>query len=377
MRDKEQQPGNPEEQQTEETATRSVKRGTLLILAVIMLSTAWYLVADRYTPYTTQARIQGYVVGVAPKVGGLVTDVWVDNNQTVEQDQKLFQIDSSQFEITLRKAQSDLENVRMQIDASEAAVEAAKAHLRAAQANELKAKQDAERQERLYKEDPGTISVRRLEIARATLAQASAKVTAREADVQKAIEQKGGEGENNAKLKAAQSSVDKAQLDLDNTVVRASTRGIITDLRTDVGQYAGAGNPVMTLISMHDIWINAEFTENNLGHLRVGTPVEIVLDVLPGEVFEGKVRSIGLGVAAGQPPPPGNLPTIQNNRDWLRQSQRYPVIIEFDPEQREDLKRYIRIGGQVDAMAYTEGRPFLAFLGRLYLRLMSILSYAY
>ena len=369
----------PTEVKTEEkAAATSVKKGVLFILLLILLSLVWYLLADRYTPYTSQARVQGYVVGVAPKVAGLVVNVWVKNNQEVEEGERLFEIDPSQYEIALKRAESDLQNARSQVDAGSAGVDSARASLRSAQANELKAKQDASRQERLYREDPGTISVRRLEVARATLEQAKASVQAAEAEVQRAIEQKGGDDDDNAKLKSAMSAVEKAALDLSNTIVKAASRGVITDLRADVGQYANAGAPVMTLIAIHDVWIDAQLTENNLAHLRVGSPVELALDSLPGQVFDGRIRSIGLGVSDGQaPPPPGQLPTIQNNRDWLRQAQRFPVIIEFVPGQAEQLRDYVRVGGQVDVMAFSEGHGLLKVLGKAYIRLMSWLSYAY
>ena len=81
--------------------------------------------------------------------------------------------------------------------------------------------------------------------------------------------------------------------------------GVVTDLRTDVGHYAQPGAPVMTLIAMHDLWISADLTENNLGNIEPGDKVAIVLDILPGEVLKGRVRSIGGGVAGSQPPPPG------------------------------------------------------------------------
>jgi multidrug resistance efflux pump len=365
-------------QEKDGAATASVKRGTLLISAVILLSLLWYLLADRFTPYTTQARVQGYVVGVAPKVAGVVTQVWVGNNQEVEAGQALFEIDRSQYEIALKKAQSDLESAHRQVDAGSAGVESARANLRAALASELKSEQDYKRLERLHSEDPGTISVRRLEVSRASLDQARANVAAREADIQRAIEQKGGDDEeNNAILKSARSAVDKAQLDLDNTIVEASSRGVITDLRAEVGQYAGTGSPVMTLVAIRDVWINAEFTENNLGHLRPGSPVEILFDALPGQVFDGTVRSIGLGVSEGQAPPPGTLPTVENDRDWLRQSQRFMVVIGFDVDQQEALRRQLRVGGQASVIAYSEGHGILELLGKAYIRLMSWLSYAY
>ncbi|MNF66688.1 Multidrug resistance protein MdtN [compost metagenome] len=135
----------------------------------------------------------------------------------------------------------------------------------------------------------------------------------------------------------------------------------------------------MTLIAIHDVWISADMTENNLGLVRLETPVAIVLDALPGEIFQGRVRSVGYGVSVGQTPAPGTLPSVQNSRDWLRPAQRFPVIIEFSEDSMAKLQdsRAIRTGGQAEVMAFpTEGNP-LNPLGRLFVGLMSWLSYAY
>lgn len=365
-------------QTSEKNAKRTVQFGSLIVFSLIIGSLIWYLLADRHTPYTSQARVDGYVVGVAPKIAGLVTEVWVQNNTVVEAGQKLFQIDTSQYQIALDKAKSDLETTQRQVDAGGAAVRSARANLLAAQANEEKAQKDYTRLERLRSSDEGTVSMRRLEISSATLEQAKAKVTAAEAAIDQAIEQQGGEVDsNNAQLKTAQSAVNKAELDLSNTIVRASTAGIITDLQAEVGQYAGTGSPVLTLIAMQDVWIRAEYTENNLGHMQVGNPVDISFDVVPGHLFKGTVRSIGIGVSAGQATAPGTLPTIDNNRDWLRQSQRFPVVIEFDLSQHEDLRSQLRVGGQATVITYTGENSILNGLGRFYIKLMSYFSYAY
>jgi len=359
-------------------AEQATRKGGLAILLVIVLSLVWYLLADRFTPYTTQARVDGYVVGVAPKVGGVVTEVFVRNNQAVEAGQALFQIDRSQYEIAVEKARSDLESAHRQVDAGTAGVESARAALRSAEANAVKAEKDLTRLKRLREQDPGTISVRRLESSQASLDSALARVSKAESDVQRAIEQKGGEDdEDNAILKSARSALEKAELDLSNTLVRATKAGVITDLSADVGQFAGTGSPVMTLISIHDVWVNAEFTENNLGNLVVGSEVEILFDVMPGEVYSGRVRSIGIGIAAGSSHPPGTLPTIQNNRDWLRQAQRFPVRIDIDLEDSRELTGHLRIGGQASVVAFTEGHGVLNLLGAFYIRLMSLFAYAY
>lgn len=374
-----------ESQQTEDENTpagntsdaAAVGKGVWIISIVILLSLTWYLLADRFTPYTNQARVQAYVVGVAPKVSGVVTQVRVENNQRVDEGQPLFEIDSASYQIALEKAQSDLQSARRQVGAGSAGVEAARANLVSARANAVKAEQDYRRLQRLQREDPGTISVRRLEVSKSSLDQARAAVTARKADIDRAIEQMGGDDEaSNAILKAALSAVARAELDLGNTVVKASSAGVITDLRTDVGQFASTGKTVMTLIAIHDVWIDAEFTENNLGHIRAGTPVEILLDAMPGRIFTGTVRSVVRGVSTGSQPS-GALPSVKNDRDWLRQSQRFPVIIGFDVDQDENLRRHLRVGGQASVMAFSDGHGFLGFFGKAYMRLMSVFSYAY
>jgi multidrug resistance efflux pump len=346
------------------------------IVGLIVVSLIWYLLADRFTPYTQQARVQAYVVPVAAEVAGQVTRVLVHNNQEVNAGDVLFEIDSGQYRIAADRARADLDSTRRQVGASTAGIDSALASLRAAIANETKARQDSERLERLYREDEGTVSLRRLEVARATHEQAQSQVAAARAEVERAREQQGGHDAENAQLRSAAAAVQKAELDLANTRITARTGGVITDLRAEVGQFAAAGNPVMTLIAIRSVWVSADMTENNLGHLQPGTPVAIALDALPGEVFEGRVRSIGYGVSVGQSAPPGSLPTVQNSRDWLRPAQRFPVIVEFDPGERARLHN-IRVGGQAEVMAFpSQGNP-LNPLGRVFLRVMSWVSYLY
>ncbi|CAB3806384.1 p-hydroxybenzoic acid efflux pump subunit AaeA [Paraburkholderia ultramafica] len=346
------------------------------VVGLIVVSLIWYLLADRFTPYTQQARIQAYVVPVAAEVSGRVTRVVVHNNQEVNAGDVLFEVDREQYRIAADRARADLESTRRQIGASTAGIDSALASLRAAIANEVKARQDSERLERLYREDQGTVSLRRLEVARATHEQAVSQVAAARAEVERAKEQQGGGDKENAQLRSVAAALEKAELDLADTRIRARSAGVITDLRTEVGQFAAAGNPVMTLIAIHDVWVSADMTENNLGHLQPGTPVAIALDALPGEIFEGRIRSIGYGVSVGQSTPPGSLPTVQNSRDWLRPAQRFPVIVEFAKGESARL-RNIRVGGQAEVMAFPSvGNP-LNPLGRVFLRVMSWTSYLY
>jgi len=248
------------ESTADEKAARSVRRGSTLVLFLILATFSWYLLADRYTPYTQQARVQGFVVGVAPKVSGVITEMWVRNDQQVQAGERLFQIDRSSYEIALAQARANLAEARAKLAAASAAVEAARSRLTSALANEEK--------------------------ERATLKEAVARVAGARADLQKAKE---NERSAREKLSAAKSAVDKAELDLENTLVTAETDGVITDLQAEVGRYAAQGQAVMTLVAIQSVWIQVQFTENNLGHLEPGTPVEFTLDAQPGRVFQGRV----------------------------------------------------------------------------------------
>jgi len=302
--------------------------------------------------------------------------VHVRDNDEVMPGQVLLDIDPEPFRIALRRARADLESMRRSVQGSAAGVDAARAALAAARSNSDMAERDARRQERLHQEDPGAISVRRLEIAQSTRDEARSKALRAEADLRKAQEAAGDSGEDNAQMQSARAAVDKAELDLARTRVLAPARGRVTDLRTDAGLFAQPGAPLLTLIAMHDLWISAEMTENNLGHIDPGDEAAIVLDLLPGQVLKGRVRSVGRGVSSGKPGSPGALPTVENSRDWLRQAQRFPVAIELDPQQLSAV-RGVQVGGQADVMVYTGDNPVMNTLGAAYMHVMSWLSYLY
>ncbi len=277
---------------------KGTRIGTIIVLVLIFGSLLWYFAADRLTPYSSQARVHAFVVPVTAEVSGQVLAVHVRNNDDVQRGQPLFDIDPTQYEIALQRSRADYESVGHSVNASVATVEAARASLQAAQANRDKADKDATRQEALYAEDRGAISVRRLEIAQATRIEAHSMEQAAMADLRKAQEAAGDAGDNNAQLRSARSAIAKAELDLSRTKVVAPGGGLVTDLRTAVGQFAQAGAPVMTLIAIHDMWISADMTENNLGNIDPGDEAAIVLDVLPGESSKGRGTQCWLRRAA-------------------------------------------------------------------------------
>ena len=373
----------PKEAKVEETVeepasapTRKdpVRKWTLIALALMLVLLGWYLLADRFTPYTTQARLHALVVPVSPLISGLVEEVYVSNNQRVDAGELLFRLNTDTYELILAAAEADLQSARQAVGASVANVAAAEASVKAAEAGRIQAEQDAVRMRGIRAEDPGAISERRLQYAEAALAAAIANVEAAEANLERAKQDLGQLGENNVRILQAQVAIADAQLNIDRSLIRAPDDGVVTNVRLDVGNFAGAGQPQMTFITTDDLWVQADFTENNLGHIEAGNRVQILFDVLPGRLLEGTVRGTGFGVEVDSVPL-GELPTIENDRNWLREAQRFPVLVDFDVENVSELG--VRVGSQASVTVYTGTRPLLNTLARLRMRIASYLSYAY
>jgi len=351
-----------------------VRLWTFIILALSIVLMIVYLVGDRLTPFSTQARVHAYVVPVAPQVAGRLLSVDVQNNQMVEAGQPLFSIDPSSFELAVQAAEAALKNTEQSIEAGISNVAAAEANVESAKASVWSAEQDAVRMRRIRDEDAGAISERRIQQAEAALASSRGRLSAAEASLDSTRSALGSTDQSNAQIQQARSSLEKARLDLERTVVYAPRDGLITDLRVDQGNYAASGTALMTFIAIHDTWIQADLSENNLGNVDAGDRVEITFDVRPGEVFQGRVRQTGYGVQVDSNAL-GTLPTIDNDRNWLRDEQRFPVTIDF--ESRDLAASDLRVGSQATVIVYTDDHWIMNALGRFYIRLNALLSYAY
>jgi multidrug resistance efflux pump len=352
-----------------------VRRWTFILLAVALFMLLWYIASDRLTPYTTQARVHALVVPIAPEVSGSVTDVYVSSNQEVEAGDVLFSIDRTRYELAVETAEANLQAARQATGASSANVDAARAQVESAQANLVRTKQDAARLRRIKEENPGAISDRRLESAEASLAVSSSQLSAARAGLDRALQDLGETGDENSRILQAQAALDQSRLDLERTTIVAPADGIVTDVRVDRGNFAGAGAPLMTFLAIHDVWVQADFTENNLGNIKSGDEVRIVFDALPGKVIKGVIRTTGFGVNVDSAPL-GSLPSIDNNRDWLRDAQRFAVVVDFElPSARERIG--IRVGAQASVIVLTGDSFIFNSWGRLKMWFVSVMTYAY
>ena len=352
-----------------------VRKWTFIILALCIVLTGLYLVADRQTPFTTQARVHAFVVPITPQVSGNVISVEVQNNDQVTAGQVLIRIDPTNYKLAVATAEAALQVTRQSIDAGVAGVEAAEANVEAARAGMWRSEQDAERMRRIREEDSGAVSQRRLDQAEASFAAARSQVAAATANLESARNALGKTDENNADIMRSQATLDQARVDLERTVLIAPRDGFVTDMRIDQGNFAGAGAPLMTFISTHKIWVRADLTENNLGHVKAGDPVEMTFDVQPGKIYKGKIRETGFGVQVDSNSL-GTLPTIDNQRSWLRSAQRFPVLIDVETNEDPHLMG-LRVGSQVSVIVYTGDNWLMNFLGRIYIRAAAVMSYAY
>ncbi|WP_428522017.1 HlyD family secretion protein [Roseibium sp.] len=355
---------------------RRVRRLTLILLALMALLFAWYLVADRLTPYTAAGRVQAFVVALSPDVSGYVSRVNVDQNQLVEAGQPLFQLDPKRFEVAVRAAEAALEEAGQSVGANTASVAGATASLVKAQAELDEARVQAERVFALEKK--GIYAKAKGDEARSRVATSEALVAQAAADLERSKEQLGALGEDNPKVRAALASLETAQLDLARTVLSAPSRGHVANIDIDVGTYATAGQPLLTFISAEEGWVEAYFTENNLGNMKVGDKVDLAFDAYPGRIFKGEVTSLPVGVATGTEDAPGTLTTAQQSTAWLRDPQRFPVLIgPSDVTYSLEDKNGVRFNSQVDVIVYTGSNSLWNTLGGIWIRLVSFFSYLY
>lgn len=345
-------------------------RWTRRVLIIGIVGFVWYLIGDRYTPYTGQARVRGYVVPVVPQVSGIVTEVAVGLNTRVNAGDVLARIESKDYELAVQNAEASLETAGQDLGASTADVASATAVVAEATAALELAESQRSRIEKAF--ESAAVSEADMDKARSNVDLSKAQLESAKGALEQARQRLGQEGENNPRLVAAQAALEDAQLDLQRTVLRAPRDGGVTNVRIERGQYANPGQPLMTFIGSDTAWIEAYMRENSIGRVKEGDTVDIVLDLRPRKIYKGTVQSTGFGVDWGDVDNAAVLPKIKSQKDWLRDPQRFPVVISFD---NEEARGSLREGGQADVVIYTSDNVIFNAVGRLWIRLVSWFSY--
>src|SRR5712672_800208 len=351
----------------ETDSANPLRRAALIVVVVTILLFALSIVMERFTPSSSQAVVQAYVVRMAPEVAGRVIGVDVADNARVDAGQVLFRIDPRPFEIAVAEAQAQVEQIGQTLGASTAAVDSAQAKVVKETAELENVQAQTERVFELVKR--GVYPASKADTARA----ARAVLTASQADLAKAREELGPKGADNPQLKAALATLERARLNLLYTTVKAPADGLVSNLQLATGQFIGAGQAALTFIDLSTVWVSADFKENSLEYMSTSDRAELVFDSLPGAVFKAHVESIGWGVSQNSVDPNTGLPTIKNATGWVRDPQRFPVRLIVD---ETPPRGSVRFGSQVNVVVYAGNNPVTDALGAVFIRLISILTYA-
>ena len=361
-----------EEQPTTDQSKSGVKKWTALVLLICLVLLVLHVLSDKFSPYTGDARIQAFIVPIVPQVSGTLTEVNVENNQVVTEAQVLAVVDSSKYELAVEQAQANLQLATQTSEVDVSAVSSAQAKVAEAQANLTNAEVKGQRIIRLAEQ--GAASQSRADDSRSKIEASKARLASARSELEKAKNKLGGSGKNNANVQQALVALDSAQLDLYRSTIRAPSDGIITNLLVDIGHFSATGKPIMTFISIRNVWVQADIRENALTNVKAGNQVELVLDAAPGRVFQGEVLSVGYGVSDSARDNLGGLATVKPTQGWLRQAQHIPVLIKFVDNA---AKGYKRVGGQVNVQIYTDGHPLMKSIGKVWIRIIAFLSHLY
>jgi multidrug resistance efflux pump len=348
-----------------------LRRWTLIVLVLLVLVFGWTLIADRLTPYTSDASVRAFVVRIVPEVSGKVIEVAVRDNQIVRKGDLLYRIDPIPYRIAVERAEAKLAAAGQTIGASTAAVDAAQAQL----VEEI-AQRDNVRDQTgriFYLVRSGVYAAAKGDQARSQLAEAEAQVQRAQASVEEARQALGPKGADNPQIREALAALEQARLDLSRTTLRAPGDGVVTHLQLNIGQFAAAGQPALTFLDARAVWLLAFLRENSLEYVSPGTRAEVALDVLPGRVLPARVESIGWGVGEDDVDAATGLPkTHQGSGGWLAPAQRFPVQLAFETGGPPQGVRY---NARASVILYAGEHPIANALAWFWIRLISVLTF--
>lgn len=321
-------------------ATNIRFRITVGVIAAVALIGAFLILNRSESSASQQSTDDAYVQAdftvIAPQVAGVISRVAVKDNQEVKAGVPLVNIDDRDLRIAVDTAKATVDSLQGQLERQQSTIAQARAAVSASGANLKLAQANRSRFANLARDGSGTVQAEEqaeatwdtqraaLERDRAGLRAAEQQVAILQADLEKA--------------RAAKADAD---LKLSYASIVAPVSGIVAQRKARVGGYVRVGEPLMTLVPLDALYVEANFRETQLARVRVGQPVELTVDALPGLLLKGHVES--LGPASGvsfSPVPPHNA-----TGNFTKIVQRLPIRIRLDPGQ-DDVRR-LRVGMSV------------------------------
>ena len=316
-----------------------------LLIALIVIGVALILYAWKLPPFTptvqqtNNAFVKGQTTIISPQVSGYVTEVAVEDFSQVKAGDLLVKIDDRSFQQQLEQAKANIEvavtnrsSNAQDTGSSQAQIQAREADLNSAKVSVTSAREDVKRYQGLVA--IGAVSRAEVAHAEAQLAKALAGVQQAEANLQVAREAgektSGSRSSLDANIKNAEAGAKQAQINLENTVIRAPESGQLSQINVQAGQLVSAGTQLMYIVPK-GVWIIANFKETQVANMTIGEAATIHVDALGGTQFSGHVSNIS--PATGSEFSAGAANPATGN--YIKIAQRIPVRIDLDPNQPE------------------------------------------
>ncbi|MER9372866.1 MULTISPECIES: HlyD family secretion protein [unclassified Mesorhizobium] len=289
---------------------------------------------------TENANLQQAKVSIASDTAGRIVKVDIFDNQLVKQGDELFAIDPEPYRIALAQADAAVAGARLNVEQLRAAYGQSMAQQKSDASQVVFAQSQFDRAADLAQK--GINAKSSLDEAKNDLDKAKQQLAVAEQGIISAKAALGGnpdiETDKHPTVMAALAARDKAAYDLAQTTVKAPADGIVSQASSfKVGQYVGSGTPLFSLVETGDTWIDANFKETQLTHMKPGQKAEIVVDTYPGRTFEATVKAIGAGTGAEF----SLLPAQNATGNWVKVTQRIPVRLELTDA---DAKMALRTG---------------------------------
>jgi membrane fusion protein (multidrug efflux system) len=309
------------------------RRGLLILAAVVAIAaigytTYWFTVA-RYYESTDDAYVASDIVQITSEVSAAVLGVHVDDTQSVERGQVLVELDPADANIAVAGAEAELARTVRQVRALYAQAEQLRAQIAERQTDLKKSQSDYARRQALVAD--GAVSGEELAHSQDTIAQTRSALQAAQRQLDATLAQiEGTTLEDHPNVLAAAAKLRDASLALRRTTIRSPVSGTIARRGVQLGQHVTAGAPLLAVVPLDDVWIDANFKESQLKDVRVGQPVTVHADIYGKDVeYKGTVA----GLAAGSGSAFALLPAQNASGNWIKIVQRVPVRITLDAEQ--------------------------------------------
>ncbi len=348
------------------TDSNGSKRGTMLtivlglfLLGAIAYGAYWGLVS-RYQEYTDDAYVNGNVIQIMPQQGGTVVAIAADNTDVVKAGQILVQLDPADASVALAAAEAQLAKTVRQVRNLFATNDQLQSSVKMREADLAKAGEDLARRERLA--SSGAIAGEELQhardlqkVAQAALGSAREQALANRALVDRTTV------ENHPDVSNAAGKVREAYLALARTRLPSPVSGLVSKRSVQLGQRVGPGTPLMAVVPLEQLWVDANFKEAQLQHVRIGQKVKLAADLYgSGVEYDGKV----VGLDAGTGSAFSLLPAQNASGNWIKVVQRVPVRIALDAGQLAQHPLRIGLSMAVTVLLDHEG-PTVAEAARV------------